>query len=51
MDWYLVHLNNTAENVPDGSVFDYNVYISADGSITETSAGDFDSTDSYAATF
>ena len=51
MDWYLVHLNNAAENVPDGSVFDYNVYISADGSITETSAGDFDSTDSYAATF
>lgn len=51
MDWYLAHLNNAAENVPDGSVFDYNVYISADGSITEVSAGDFDSTDSYAATF
>jgi len=48
-DWYFAHLNREpAEGVPAGSVFDYTA--DADRR-TETPTGDFDSTDSYAATF
>jgi len=44
MVWYMTHLN------ADGSVFDYYA-TNFNGTATLTSTGDFDSVDSYAATF
>jgi hypothetical protein len=49
MDWYFNHLNREGtSSVPVGSVYDY--FIETDKQ-TEAATNDFDSTDSYAATF
>lgn len=45
MAWILHHLN------PDGSIYDYYTNVDSVNGGTEYSAGDFDSQDSYAATF
>jgi len=46
MDWYFAHLNHPDKYGLDGTIYDYFLY---DG--TPVSTGDYDSADSYAATF
>ncbi|HKD92826.1 MAG TPA: hypothetical protein VKB56_13025 [Terriglobales bacterium] len=47
MKWVVAHLNNTDRWGMSGTIYDWNV----DANGNETSTGDADSTDSYAATF
>lgn len=46
MKWYLAHLNQPDSSGLHGTIYNYNVSSGA-----ETSTGDYDSADSYAATF
>ena len=49
--WHFSHLETEDINGLDGTIYDYTIQIDIDGTITETPAYDYDSTDSYAALF
>ncbi|HBT48871.1 MAG: S-layer-like proteiny domain protein [Caldanaerobacter subterraneus] len=50
LDWYISHLNANDYNGLTGTVYDY-YYKITDNGLVEISTNDYDSTDSYAATF
>ena len=53
MDWHFAHLNTATSdyNGVDGTIYDYEIKMSAGSIVGETALGSYDSTDSYAATF